>query len=67
MSVKWMNECVGCENSLGCMGSFCPNRRVLHIYCDKCGKEVDTLYNYNDEQWCSDCILKDCGEVDFDE
>lgn len=67
MSVKWMNECVGCDNSLGCMGSFCPNRRVPHLYCDKCHKEVDTLRNYNGDQWCEECILKEFDEVEIDE
>lgn len=62
MAIVHENDCVGCEHCINC-----GNDDVIYLYCDKCDEAVDTLYNYNGEQWCSDCILKDCGEVDFDE
>ena len=37
--IRYENECVGpCPQ--GCMGSCCPNRHVLRVYCDVCGEEI---------------------------
>lgn len=33
----------------------CPNRNVPRYYCDKCGSEA-TLYYFDDEELCLDCI-----------
>ena len=49
---KYENECVGCDV---CIGSHCPNRNVLHLYCDKCKEEAD-LYYFDGEELCIDCI-----------
>lgn len=49
------NECVGCPPEMGCLGSACPNRNVERFYCDKCGDEAK-LYNYEDGEYCIDCI-----------
>lgn len=62
--VKYENECVGCPTELGCLGSACPNRRVLHLYCDECGEEVDKLYEYDSQQLCIDCIEASLEEVE---
>lgn len=56
---RYENECVGCPPERGCLGSVCPNRNVLRIYCDICGDEID----YDDPEWdpekeyhvCDDC------------
>lgn len=52
------NECVGCPPERGCRGSSCPNAHVLHIYCDKCGDEVDEeeYFEVNGEQLCEECL-----------
>jgi hypothetical protein len=52
------NECVGCT-SLGmhCLGIGCPNREVLHYYCDECEDECD-LYEYDGKELCIECIEK---------
>ena len=40
MSVKIVNECVGCTGlGLPCIGGGCPNRKVERYYCDRCGAE----------------------------
>ena len=65
MAIEYLDECVSCD--LPCLGSACPNRRVPHLYCDKCDEEVDELYHYNGEQWCIECIKKDLGEVEVDD
>ncbi len=49
------NECVGCPPEMGCLGNACPNRNVERCYCDKCGEETK-LYNYEDGEYCIDCI-----------
>ena len=51
------NECVGCPPNMGCMGSSCPNRNVEHFYCDEC-KDEETLYYYDGEELCINCIAK---------
>ena len=55
--IKYENECVGCPTELGCMGNACPNRNVPHLYCDKCGDDVERLYEYNGEELCVECLL----------
>jgi hypothetical protein len=50
---KIENHCVDC--GLPCLGSSCPKRNVTVFYCDKCGDET-TLYHFDDEELCLDCI-----------
>lgn len=59
------NRC--CDCGLPCLGSDCPNKNVLVKYCDCCGCEVDTLYHYNGEHYCMDCIVDDLKEVEEDD
>lgn len=47
------DECVAC--GLPCLGVHCPNRNVEHLYCDKCGEPVDTLYECDEEELCEKC------------
>lgn len=62
MAIEYENECVSCD--LPCLGSACPNRRVPHLYCDKCKHEVDDLYDYDDKQICLDCIVKQLKKIE---
>lgn len=64
MAIRYENECVGCPPDMGCLGSACPNRRVPHLYCDKCKNEVDDLYDYDDKQICLDCIVKQLKKIE---
>lgn len=64
MAIRYENECVGCPPDMGCLGSACPNRRVPHLYCDKCKREVDDLYDYDDKQICLDCIVKKLKKIE---
>lgn len=61
MAKVYENECVGC--GLPCMGSACPNVNVPHFYCDRCGEE-DTLYHYNGQELCLECIEKELEKVE---
>lgn len=49
------NECVDC--GLPCQGIDCPYYRVTRFYCDECKCE-ETLYDYDGEELCSECLLK---------
>lgn len=59
--IKRENECVDC--GLPCLGSSCPNRNVIRIYCDKCGEE-GKIYHYDGEHLCIDCIEEALEEVE---
>lgn len=39
-----------------CEGSSCPNRNVEVHYCDKCGYELDDIYEVDGEELCEDCL-----------
>jgi len=66
--VKYTDECVDCKYmGLPCYGRSCSNRRVPHLYCDKCKREADILRECNGDQWCEECILKEFDEVEIDE
>ncbi len=58
------NECVGCKSEFGghCLGSVCPNRNVPHYYCDRCGEETE-LYDFEGEQLCAECLLKNFTKI----
>lgn len=58
--IKKENECVDC--GLPCLGSSCPNRNVIRIYCDKCGEE-GKIYHYDGEHLCITCIEDTLEEV----
>ena len=53
--VKVENECVDC--GLPCIGSSCPYMNVTRYYCDDCYDEA-TLYEYDGQELCADCVLK---------
>lgn len=54
------NECVGCPQGMGCLGSSCPNRHVPYFYCDKCGEDLDIDSMHGDPEsetghYCDKC------------
>lgn len=49
------DHCVDC--GLPCLGNSCPHRNVTCYYCDDCDVE-DTLYEFDGEELCIDCIVK---------
>lgn len=48
------NHCVDC--GIHCLGSICPNRKVEVHYCDKCGEELEEIYEVECEELCEDCL-----------
>ena len=60
MSVKIVNECVGCTGlGLPCIGGGCPNRKVERYYCDRCGAECSP----DNGGFGFDDLCEDCYEV----
>ena len=50
------SECVDC--GLHCQGRACKYYEVTSYYCDRC-KEETTLYEFDCEELCIDCIKKE--------
>lgn len=51
------NHCCDCATpGYPCRGSSCPNRRVPVYYCDKCGAELNEVYEVGNEELCEDCL-----------
>ncbi|WP_373266738.1 hypothetical protein [Hungatella hathewayi] len=60
----WYEEqCVGCPPEMGCFGETCPYKKVKICECDNCHDTFDILYNYNGQQLCSECVLKELDVV----
>ena len=53
MAVKYENDCVGCD--IPCVN--CGRKRVKHLYCDRCGDDVEELYLYWHDELCKECLL----------
>lgn len=58
--VSYEDECVGCPPEIGCIGLFCPYKKVPHFYCDKCKEECDPDDTYDDDGQllCRDCLIE---------
>ena len=66
--IKYENECCGCATeSYPCLGSACPNWNVKHLYCDKCGEDVEELYKVDGEELCEDCLKNNFEKVELEE
>lgn len=39
-----------------CQGPRCPRRNVEVHYCDKCGEELDEIYEVDGEELCEECL-----------
>ena len=58
--ITYEDECCGCATeNFPCFGSTCPNRKVKHLYCDKCKDDVKKLYKYDGQEICEECLLKE--------
>lgn len=51
--IKYENECVGCPQ--GCI--HCGRDNTKHLYCDRCGDDVEELYLYGYDELCEECLL----------
>ena len=56
--IGYRDNCVGCFSvGLSCLGDSCPNKHVPYIECDKCGEEVDEVYDIDGEHVCNECLM----------
>lgn len=53
---RYESNCVSC--GFPCRHEGCPYYKVLTLFCDQCGDEVEDLYDYDGKQVCEDCLLK---------
>ena len=57
--VKFENECCDCAvPGYPCIGVNCPLRNVKHLYCDKCGDDVEELW----DGLCEECFIEEAKE-----
>lgn len=51
------NQCCGCAtDGYPCLGSACPHTHVEVYYCDKCGDELEDIYDVDGEELCEYCL-----------
>lgn len=54
---KIENRCCDCATpGYPCLGSACPLVRVEVYYCDKCGDELDEVYEVDGDDLCEECL-----------
>ena len=63
--IRYENECVDC--GLPCMHERCIYWAVTRLYCDECDNEENTLYWWDDQQLCLDCIEARLERVEIDD
>lgn len=55
--IQYENHCVGCAvPAYPCRGSSCPLRNVPVHYCDKCGEELEDVFEVDGEELCEECL-----------
>ena len=51
------NHCCNCAvPGYPCIGSACDYRHVEVHYCDKCGEELEEIYDVDGEELCEECL-----------
>ena len=59
MGIRYEDYCVGCPPEMGCLGEHCRNRNVPVWYCDSCEDNDIDLWDYDGQELCKDCLLKE--------
>ena len=58
--LKYENHCCDCAvPGYPCRGDACELRRVEVYYCDKCGCELEEIYDVGDEELCEECLKEE--------
>lgn len=51
------DQCIGCASPGNpCLGARCPRRNTKVYYCNKCGEELDDIYEVDGEDLCEECL-----------
>jgi hypothetical protein len=54
---KIENRCCDCATpGYPCLGRACPLVRVEVYYCDKCGDELEEIYEVEGDDLCEECL-----------
>ena len=61
--IKRESNCRGCAECIGCGRDRL--RDVEYLECDSCGYEVETLYVYNGEELCYDCLMDEIEVIEL--
>ena len=57
--IEYTNECCDCSTpTYPCLGKLCPKYSVKTVFCDMCGEEIDSYYEYKNKEFCDKCILQ---------
>lgn len=65
MSKWYEDECCDCATGgYPCRGSSCSNRNVMHLKCDDCKDEVNTLYLFEGEELCEECLISKFEKIE---
>ena len=60
--IETRSNCVAC--GFPCMGpQICPNGEYTALICDRCGHEVEALFEWEGEQICEDCLLDEIPHI----
>ena len=55
--LKIEDHCCNCAvPGYPCIGNACPHKHVKVHYCDKCGEQIDEVYEVDGEELCEDCL-----------
>lgn len=57
--IAYEDTCLNCPPELGCPPGGCYMRQRKVLTCDCCREERPTLYEWQGEQWCRECIWQD--------
>ena len=56
MAIRIENHCCDCATPSYPCTPDCPLRNVEVHYCDKCGDELDDIYDVDDKELCEYCL-----------
>ena len=55
--IRYENHCCDCAtDTYPCLGSSCLLFKVEVHYCDRCGEELEDIYEVDDEELCEECL-----------
>lgn len=51
------NRCIDCATDrFPCRGRLCPFRNAEVHYCEKCGEELQEVFDVDGEELCEECL-----------
>jgi hypothetical protein len=61
--IRTESGCVDC--GLPCLYEACPNYQVFVYECDCCGDEANSIYYFDGQELCIDCIENRLERVEY--